>query len=71
MWADFLSHFQEEADAAALYEAEVGEDVPAVADSVKDGEGSKDENQEGGSGGTPPKDEDDENAKKKRKLEQD
>jgi ribosomal protein S6E (S10) len=28
MWADFLSHFQEEADSAALYEAEVGEEVP-------------------------------------------
>ena len=28
MWADFLSHFQEEADSAALYEAEVGEENP-------------------------------------------
>jgi hypothetical protein len=28
MWADFLSHFQDEAQDAALYEAEVGDHVP-------------------------------------------
>ena len=28
MWADSLSHFQDEAQDAALYEAEVGDHVP-------------------------------------------
>jgi hypothetical protein len=42
MWADFLSHFQEEADSAALYEAEVGEENPPSAnDDKKEGEESK------------------------------
>ena len=44
MWADFLSHFQEEADAAALYEAEVGEENTAAKEGAKEGEESKQEN---------------------------
>jgi len=49
MWADFLSHFQDEAQDAALYEAEVGDHVPIHENQSDDNAQPHD----GGSGGTP------------------
>ena len=51
MWADFLSHFQDEAQDAALYEAEVGDHVP-ITENQSD-ENAQPHNDFGGSGGTP------------------
>ena len=64
MWADFLSHFQDEAADAALYEAEVGDHVPIQENQSEENNPPHDE--AGGSGGTP-KDELEENESEKRK----
>lgn len=52
MWADFLSHFQDEAADAALYEAEVGDHVP-IQENQSEENNPNPNNDFGGSGGTP------------------
>ena len=77
MWADFLSHFQDESKNAAYFEAELGDNIEdnvgtmGQPRSFEESKTTKEQN-DGGSGGTSKIDNDEEEenqAKKKKKID--